>query len=276
VRKTAKLVWGCAIAGSLAAGGPARADFTISAEASGEVVQDASVTATPVTWDDLKEATSFPDAASELVADGQGANGGGQASSHASATFGELTASAGASDGDDPNLYPQASAAGVGESQVYDFVHVGSATLAPGTPVDLDVALHLMANTSTGQGTGYDSTVRALLDLVGPTDNVHLAYINLDPPISTQVDTMQAKVGETLALSYSVRAHAFVAATAGGATFGGLSIRPRINAHGANPDVSFTTDSGYDYGLPVPEPDREAAGALALIGLACARRFTRR
>jgi hypothetical protein len=271
-------IWsGIAIACWLGSGGLAHATVSVFCEAEQVIVQDTNPPNMPVTLHDEMFANTFPEVLEIQHAGGHGSNGGGDASSHVTATFGAIAASSGASDFDDSDVYPQASASGLADAAIQDAVHVHSATLDDGTPVQLDVALHLTTNTSEpAEGVSYFASVRATLDLGSPGD-LHLEYRNVDTPVSVLSGTLDTTVGAKLDLAYAAYAHSSVdaAATDTSATSAGLTIQPRIAPSGANPDVTLTADSGYGYGSPVPEPASPASagiGALAWMGLRYSKR----
>ncbi len=253
--------------------GAAHATVSVFCEADQVITQDSM----PVSLHDEMFADTFPDLLEMQHAEGHGADGGGDASSHVTATFGSIVASSNASDVDDPAVLPEASASGLADAAIQDAVRVHSATLADGTPVQLDVALNLETDTSEpAEGDGYVASVRATLDLGAP-GALHLEYRNVDTPVSTLSGILDTMVGAKLDLAYAAYAHASVDAVAidTSATSAALTVQPRIAPNAANPDVTLVADSGFDYGDPVPEPASAASaglGALTAIGLRYSKR----
>ena len=251
-------------------GSNARAYIYVKAEVVDQVVQTGGVYGIVDTFNQIVDASTFPDAGGTMIAMGNAVIAGGSSSSHATAAFGSLTANSGAQEDENPDLLPYASANGRGSAAVHDTLHVYSASLPDGTPVTLHAVLNLnpfSSSTSNGENPGFwYASAYAVLDAW----DLHLEYASDNPTAAILSGTLHPLVGGTVALDYKADAHSFVAAQANSIIAGAeLGIAPRISVDAANPDVTMTTESGFNYGVPVPEPSRAACeGAVALLGCA--------
>ena len=262
----------------LGVGATAQADFSVYADALGEVVQTGGVFGVHDLFDHESIATTFPDANAIQSASGTLGIGAGYAAAYATATFGVVTASANATCTEDPDLYPVASATGRGRGDVYDTLHVQSPTLPNGTPVAFDVHYEVTSNYSTpvdDPNGFFFSSVFASLDAQTSASQhaLHLEFRNSDPAAAVLFGTLDAEVGEDVTLEYRVDAHPFVAAA--GSEHGlqdGVTGRLQITVSSATPDVSAVADSGHDYGQLAPEAAEVEAELAAVVALVLVER----
>jgi hypothetical protein len=270
--------WVFALVCALGVGGNAQADFSVYADALGEVVQTGGVFGISDLFDHESLATSFPDASTIQVVDGNLGIGLGYAAAHATATFGEVSASANASCAENPDDFPVASATGRGRADVYDTLHVQSPTLPNGTPVTFDIDYDLTTNYSSPADDPngfFFSSVFATLDAQTSVSGhgVHLEFANDNPGAAVLSGTLDAQVGEDVTLHYLVDAHPFVAAA--GSADGlqdAVTGRPRMTLGTGTPSVSAVADSGHDYGQLVPEPAEVEAELAAVVALVLVER----
>jgi len=262
--------WVIGAACILGFGSNAQAYIYVQAYVVCQVVQTGGISGIVDTFEQNVDASTFPDAGGTQIAMGDAGIAGGSSGAHATAAFGVLTANSGAQDGEDPDLLPYASANGRGYAEVHDTLYVHSASLPDGTPVALHAVLNLnpfSSSTSNGENPGFwYASAYAALDAW----DLHLVYASDNPTAAILSGTLHPLVGGTVSLDYKADAHSFVAAQANSTSAQAeLGIAPRITVDAANPDVTMTTESGFDYGVPVPEPSRVACeGVAGLMGCA--------
>jgi hypothetical protein len=267
--------WVIAAACILGFGTNAQAYIYVHALALCQVVHTGGVDGIVDTHQQELEATTLPDAAGTLITMSSADIPPGSAGAHATAAFGALTANSGAEDGENPDLFPDASANGKGFAEVHDTLYVHSASLLDGTPVALNAVLNLnpfSSSTSNGENPGFwYASAYAALDAW----DLHLEYASDNPTAAILFGTLHPLVGGTVSLDYKIDAHSFVAAMANATDAQvELGIAPRISVDAANPDVTMTTESGFNYGVPVPEPSRVACESVAAL-MGCAVLATR-
>jgi len=272
--------WCVTVVCLLAAGAAHATGFSIDANVGCVVAQGLGINSLQDTCQMDSGADSFPAAELPMKAQGSASAGAGDAKAAAHAVFGSLSASADAACGEDPDVYPDASASGRGDAEVFDTLHVGSATLANGTHVtfhvDFNVASNYSAPAQDPLGFFYASAF-ASFDANSSVGNLHLESNSIDPASDVTSGDFDAPVGGDVILDYRVTAHPFVAAkgSVGGAQ-AGISARPQITLV-SNADVTLTADSQHDYAQLAPEPaalDGGLAAAAALVFVA--RRRPRR
>ncbi len=243
-------------------------------EVLGEVVLTGGIYPVQDTFDHDLFADTFPDAAVLQQLQRQANLGSAGSAADVSATFGSLSGSSSASDDEDHAVYPIAFASGISNAEVYDTLHLYSASLPDGTPVTLDFDLNLSNNTPDNAGADLNPSASAIAKLDAhpqtPGTSIHLEYGNSTFPTScsrgrsrpTSASTCRSTTKPIRTRPSSQERHLSQQAA--------LSIQPRISVDAANPDVTVTTDSGFDYGLPVPEPSKAASeGVAEAMGLAC-------